>query len=274
MDNMITEKIKKLRAITGAGILECKKVLLDSDGSVDEAIKKMRQIGITKATKILNNSRDTHEGMITINHSNNFIVMIQINCVTDFVSRNDKFKDFCMDISNIAISKQIETLDDLLQTSYKNNFIIDDFCKTLTTEFGENIKISKLISIKSMNNLGFYLHGSKLGAIVEIKSGSVDLANDIAMHIVANDPLAISMNKLPQDILTKEKNIYIQQTNNMNISKQNIFDNIVAGKLNKFIKTNTLLEQIFVKNQNITIKELIAKDNAEIIQFHRYVLSK
>ncbi|MFK5969112.1 MAG: translation elongation factor Ts [Candidatus Marithrix sp.] len=262
--------VKELRERTGAGMMECKKSLTESNGDIETAIEAMRKSGQAKADKKA--GRIAAEGAIVIQQDDDNAVMVEVNSETDFVSKGDDFKDFCNAVAATVLTAKPTDLETLLTVNlHGSEKTVEKSRQDLIAKIGENINVRRFaIANKSGDNVGAYLHGIRIGVLANIQGGgNSDLAKDIAMHIAASRPLCISPEQVPADIIAKEKDIYIAQANDSG-KPANIVEKMVEGKLNKFLRGVTLLGQPFIKDTDKTIEKLLKEADATIVSFERF----
>jgi elongation factor Ts len=275
MAQITANSIKELRErIGGGGILECKKALEEADGDIEKAIDILRKAGGAKAAKKA--ARTAAEGTIIIKCGTDCksAIIMEINCETDFVARDTNFLAFTDAVASCGLEKQVANIDGLLtlpytDTSGDSTKNIAQAREALVAKIGENINIRRLQFVQSATTIGHYSHGSRIGALVKLSVDNKDLGKDIAMHIVASKPLAISPEDLPQDLLAKEKEIYLAQVRDSGKPPQ-IMEKMVEGKLQKFISEMTLTKQPFVKDPDTTVGALLQKAGAKVLEFVRF----
>ena len=265
------ELLKKLRDITGAGILDCKKYLVRTSNNVDEAVKLMRSEEGIKADK--KSSRIAAEGVVFYHHNDNLAMLIEINSETDFVAKSDDFLDYVKQTCEIISNSEYKNYDQLHSShdeALKNK--LETLRKNYVTKLGENIQIRRyeLYDKQSASVVG-YTHNNKIGAIVILKKSDEQLSKDICMQIVASNPLGLDENSIDDEILNSEKEVYKAELDKID-KKEDIKRNIMEGKIKKFISENTLLNQPFIKDSSLNLKKIL-KDN-EIIYFKRYQLGE
>ena len=278
--------VKELREKTGAGFMDCKKALEKTNGDFGEAIKYLKEKGLADAQK--RSGREAKEGLIAIRTSKdqNEILMVEINCETDFVSRTEKFKSFVEEAASTILEKGIASIDEI-------DSEIDTKVKEAAGSFGENVVIKRIVRFKKSDPeksyFQSYIHlNGKVGVIVEIivdpselkdNEKFLDFAKDVSLQIASMNPVSISRNDIPEDILKEQKEIFAKQAKDSG-KPDKIIDKIVEGRLNKFFAENCLLEQKYVKDSNITIqeyKERVEKDlncKIEIKRFARFKLGE
>jgi len=278
--------VKELREKTGAGFMDCKKALEKTNGDFEEAIKYLKEKGLADAQK--RSGREAKEGLIAIKTSKdqNEILMVEINCETDFVSRTEKFKSFVEEVASTILEKGIASIDEI-------DSEIDTKVKEAAGSFGENVVIKRIVRFKKSDPdksyFQSYIHlDGKVGVIVEIfvdpselkdNETFLDFAKNVSLQIASMSPVSVSRNDIPEDILKEQKEIFAKQAKESG-KPDKIIDKIVEGRLNKFFAENCLLEQKYVKDSDITIKEYkerVEKDlncKIEIKRFARFKLGE
>ena len=258
--------VKELRERTGAGMMDCKSALNDVDGDIESAIEVMRKSGAAKAAKKA--GRIAAEGVISIKQKESDIVILEVNCETDFVAKDENFLSFTDEILNVIMSQDVNSIDNLLQKNIKEQ-TVEEKMQQLVTKIGEKISIRRFEKIKIDKQVGTYLHGKRIGVIVEMDGGDENLAKDVAMHIAASKPLYINEEEVSQEVLAKEKEIYSAQAQESG-KPNNIIEKMVEGKLKKFIKEITLIGQPFVKDSELSVEKVLQTANAKVLSFIRY----
>ena len=259
--------VKELRDRTGAGMMECKKSLLEANGDMDRAIELLRTSGQAKAEKKA--SRIAAEGRIVIANNSFDAVLVEVNSETDFVAKDKNFVDFTNSIAKSLLNTDLTELDKFNNYELSNGRTVENIRTDLIAKVGENISIRRFSKIKGAQNLGFYSHGSRIGAIVSLKGGDKDLSKDIAMHIAASNPVCIDEKDVPEDLISREKRIYTEQALSSGKPPE-IAEKMVNGRVKKFFKEITLLGQPFIKNPDKSIQDLLKNSNAVVIDFCRY----
>ncbi len=276
----VLEKVKELRDVTGAGMQDCKNALRENDNNIEKSIEYLRKKGVLKAAK--KSSRDAAEGLIILGEDKNAINLTEINSETDFVAKNEEFINFCKKISEQ--SPNADNLDDLNNTKI-DGVAIKDLIVSLVSKIGENIKLRRFKKIlKENSKSAFYVHNkvnNKSGKIISVlkynskNSESAKFATNICMHIAAMSPMALNEDNLESNFINKEKKIIEEQTYK-NGKKPEIIEKIVNGKLNKIISENTLLNQKWVIDQELTVNQAIENfnkkysDNFQILDFFKF----
>ena len=269
MSNITAQMVKELRDRTGAGMMECKKALLDSSGDMDKAVEEMRKAGQAKADK--KSSRIAAEGVITLSISddNSIANMVEINCETDFVAKDENFLKFVKTISEVSLKNYKGSVDDFNNSKHPSGKTIEEIRLELVSKVGENVKIRRVQNIKNDGNyMGHYMHGTKIGVAVVLQKENEELAKDVCMHIAAMKPRALNANDIPQDVLDKEREIFVAQAKESG-KPDDIIQKMVDGKLKKYISEVTLIDQTFVKDNEITISRLLEKHDNSVLSFYR-----
>ena len=263
-------QVKELRERTGAGMMECKKALEKVSGDVELAIEELRKSGRAKADKKA--GRVAAEGVTVIHASpdGKQAVMLEINCETDFVARDENFLAFANAVLKTALSTRIadvKALNDLPLAG--QTATIEEARQVLVAKIGENIHVRRIAFIDAATPVGIYLHSNRIGVLVELDSDNPDLAKDIAMHVAASKPLVVSPDEVPSEIVSKEKEIYLAQAASSG-KPQEIIEKMVSGRLKKFLDEVSLLGQPFVKDPTVTVASLLSKNRAKVVGFTRF----
>ena len=269
---MITaSQVKDLREKTGAGMMDCKKVLTETDGDMEKAIELLRERGIAKAAK--KSDRIAAEGLVAayVSEDKKVGAVVEVNSETDFVAKNEEFKTFVADVAEQVAVKAPKTVEELLnQKSIKEDKTVGEVLTDKIAKIGENMTIRRFERFESADLVEKYIHGDgKIGVLVDIENGDEELAKDICMQIAAAKPEFLNKEAVPQERLDKEMEILKAQA--MNEGKpEAIAEKIVQGRIGKFYSEICLVEQDFVKNPDITIKELLSSKGANIVRFARF----
>ncbi len=266
----ITAKlVKELRDRTGAGMMECKKSLVETDGDIEAAIELMRKTGLAKADKKA--GRIATEGKVVVEFSDDAKkgVMLEVNCETDFVAMGDEFGAFSSAVAKRILSDAPADVETLLSMPLEDGSEdIDTVLKTMIAKIGENMSVRRFVTFATEGQLGAYLHGTKIGVVVDMQGGDQELIKDIAMHVAASNPKGLDESSLDATELAKEKEIAAAEAANSG-KPENIIEKIVEGKIKRFIKDNTLMGQAFVKDPDITVEQLVKKADATVLGFTR-----
>ena len=263
MTNISASQVKELREKTGLGLMDCKKALEDTNGDLDLAVEELRKTSGIKASK--KSSRSAADGLIGIKSLQGKSFMVEINCETDFVARDDSFNSFMQEVLEIVSSNRDKSLEELLEEG------IEEKREKLVQKLGENIVVRRIAaSVDNADSSGVYLHSNnKIGTIISLKEGTEELAKDIAMHAAATDPMAISPSDISQDVIDKEREIYVAQSEESGKPAE-IVEKMIEGKIRKFLSEVSLTEQEFVKDPTIKINDLLKNNNASIVGFTRF----
>ena len=263
MSEISASLVKELRERTGIGMMECKQALVTAKGDISLAIEELRKSSGIKASKKA--GRSAADGVIRVEINNSKAFMVEINCETDFVAKDESFLEFSDDVLNTLCSGNFHELEQLMKGD------LQDKREKLIQKLGENIVVRRMFqSDDTADHTGVYLHSNKkIACVTSLRGGNDEAAKNIAMHIVATDPLAIFPNDIPVEILEKEKEIFEAQSANSGKPKD-IVTKMVEGKVKKFLSEVSLTEQDFVKDPGIKIKSLLDKNNAQVIQFKRF----
>lgn len=268
--------VQALRARTGAGMMDCKKALESVGGDLDAAVKAMRESGQIQAEK--KSGRVAAEGLIVIKSKSALgpAVILEVNCETDFVARDENFKQFAEKVAQCALDHQIASIASLLDyTCADSGESVEKTREGLVAKLGENIQLRRLQLITEQADiiLGAYVHMGRIGVIVQLKGGDEPLAKDLALHIIANNPMVISADDIAEQILAKEREIIMAQSQGSG-KPQAVIDKMVEGRLNKFRDEMSLLGQAFVKDSDIRVGQLLKSAGAEIISFVRFAVGE
>ncbi len=266
--------VKELRERTGSGMMECKKALVETDGDMEAAIELLRKSGMAKADKKA--GRVAAEGLIIIEQSADGAeaVVVEVNCETDFVTKKEEFQNFANGVASRIMSDKPADIDALMGMSLDSGDSIEDARKALVATIGENITVRRFSHIKTDGGvLGVYLHGTRIGVVVELKGGDEALARDIAMHVAAVKPMCISEADVPADVLAKEKDILVAQAQESG-KPADIIEKMIGGRIKKYLAEITLLGQSFVKDPDTTVGKLLKAAGAEVLRFERVELGE
>ncbi|APE05116.1 MULTISPECIES: translation elongation factor Ts [Alteromonas] len=257
--------VKELRERTGAGMLDCKKALVETDGDIELAIENMRKSGQAKAAKKA--GRIAAEGVILTKVEAGRATMLELNCETDFVARDESFLKFGNDLLELASANNINDIE-TLNDAELNGSKVSDARDTLVAKIGENISPRRVINVEG-DTLGAYVHGGRIGVIAILTGGDEELAKDVSMHVAAASPQYVKPENVPAEVVEKEKEIQIDIA--MQSGKPaDIAEKMVAGRMKKFTGEVSLTGQPFVKDPSITVAELLKNNSADVINFVRF----
>lgn len=271
MTNIISAaQVKELRERTGAGMMECKKALEASKGDMELAIEELRKSGAAKAGKKA--GRIAAEGAIIITDNGKQVSMCEVNCETDFVSRDANFVTFAKAVGETALQSKEQDVAKLATQALAGSApqTVEEARLALVTKVGENVQVRRIIiSNPSAATVGTYIHGNRIGVIVELDTDNKELARDIAMHIAASGPIVVAPENVPQDLIAKEKEIYMAQAATSG-KPQEIIEKMVVGRMKKFMDEVSLVGQPFVKDPDVTVGNLLSKHKAKVLAFYRF----
>lgn len=261
--------VKTLREKTDVPMMDCKRALVEANGDIDAAIEILRKKGQAKAgTK---SDRITAEGLIAAARSADGKqgVLLDVNCETDFVSRSDDFKNFASLAAEAALANYCTEVDALLSVALPSGESIDEARKNLISKLGENIHIRRIAWLSSEGVIGSYIHGGRIGVLVALTPADEALAKDIAMHIAASNPLVINPSDVSEELVAKEKEIYSAQAATSG-KPADIVEKMIVGRIKKYLDEISLVGQAFVKDPDITVAQLLSKNQAKISAFIRF----
>ncbi|HTE43348.1 MAG TPA: translation elongation factor Ts [Steroidobacteraceae bacterium] len=272
MSAVTAEAVKTLRERTGAGMMECKKALVEANGDLDAAAEAMRKSGLAKADKKA--SRIAAEGVIAIERSadGKTAAIVEVNCETDFVAREAQFSGFAAEVAKLALTHKPATLDELNALNASSG-TVDGVRRALIAKIGENIGVRRFAVVTGAAVVGTYLHGTRIGALVAMQAGDDSVAKDIAMHVAASNPPYLTVNDVPAAEVAKEKEIQLAQ---MQLDPKNankpadMLSKIIDGKLRKWTGEITLLGQPFVKDDKQSVEAYVKKAGGAVTSFVRY----
>lgn len=261
--------VKDLRDKTGAGMMDCKKALVESNGDMDKAIDYLREKGISKAAKKA--ERIAAEGLSNIYINANNAVIVELNSETDFVAKNEEFKGLLDKIGNTILNNKCNTLDEALSSKYEND-TINDLIINATAKIGEKISLRRFEFITKKDNevFGSYLHmGGRISSLTVVEGNNEDIARDVAMQAAAMRPLYISIENVPEEDLEHEKSVIKEQVINEG-KKPEFADKIVEGRINKFYEETVLEEQSFIKDSELKVKNYLSNNNSKLNKLVKY----
>ena len=264
--------VKELRDRTGAGMMECKKALVEANGDIETAIENMRKSGQAKADKRA--GRVAAEGLISIELSEDgsSAAMVEVNCETDFVAKEDEFKSFVATVAKRALEEKISDAEALGAAALDRSRAqsIDERRRELIAKIGENITVRRVHAADAGGDrLGAYVHGGRIGVLVDLKGGDEATARDIAMHVAASRPLAIDESGIPPEQVEKEREIFKAQVADSGKPPE-IQEKMISGRMGKYLKEVTLLGQPFVKDPNASVEKYLKSAGAAVNSFTRF----
>ncbi|HDF7760995.1 translation elongation factor Ts [Staphylococcus aureus] len=271
MATISAKLVKELREKTGAGMMDCKKALTETDGDIDKAIDYLREKGIAKAAKKAD--RIAAEGLVHVETKGNDAVIVEINSETDFVARNEGFQELVKEIANQVLDTKAETVEALMETTLPNGKSVDERIKEAISTIGEKLSVRRFaIRTKTDNDaFGAYLHmGGRIGVLTVVE-GSTDeeAARDVAMHIAAINPKYVSSEQVSEEEINHEREVLKQQALNKG-KPENIVEKMVEGRLRKYLQEICAVDQDFVKNPDVTVEAFLKTKGGKLVDFVRY----
>ncbi|HEX6396227.1 MAG TPA: translation elongation factor Ts [Steroidobacteraceae bacterium] len=268
------EAVKQLRERTGAGMMECKKALVETNGDLDAAAENMRKAGLAKADKKA--SRIAAEGVVVVEKSTDgkSAIVVEVNSETDFVARGDDFRGFAGQVAQAALASGASDVEAVTGLKLASGETVDEKRRALIAKIGENLTVRRVALMKAPTTVGVYVHtdGKKAG-LVAVEGGDAELARDLAMQVVASSPRYLTPADAPADMVAKEREIATEQVNNdaANAKKPaEIKAKIIDGRVRKAVDEFALTQQVFVKDGDLTIAKLLEKNKAKIVAFERF----
>jgi len=263
------DAVKQLRERTGAGMMECKKALVEVGGDLDAAAELMRKQGLAKADKKA--ARIAAEGTIVIERAADGLsaAIVEVNSETDFVARDQGFRAFATAAAQLALRTRSADLSALMNAQTDGGETLDERRRALIAKIGENIAVRRVALVRAPTVLGSYLHGTRIGALVALKGGDEALAKDLAMHVAAANPAYATAQQVPAEVVAKEREILSERTVAEGKPPEMV-PRIVEGKLRKFFAEVTLVGQPFVKDDKLTVEQLLKQGKAELSEYVRF----
>jgi elongation factor Ts len=262
--------VKELRERTGAGMMDCKKALVDANGDIDAAAELLRKQGQAKADKKA--SRVAAEGRVVLKSDERAgrYVIVEVNSETDFVAKDDNFRGFAERVAGAVLAHRPATVEALMGIAADGR-TLEEARRDLVTKVGENINVRRFEVIDSTANVGSYVHGNRIGVLVELEGGTAELARDMAMQVASLAPRYVSSDDVPKDVLAKEREIIVAQTAEEKKPPE-IVAKMVDGKLRKFVDEITLTGQLFVKDDKgkQRVRDVLAANKAKVKSFRRF----
>jgi elongation factor Ts len=260
--------VKELRERTGAGMMDCKKALVEAGGQIDAAADILRKAGQAKADKKA--SRVAAEGRVAIKSdaAAGRHVLVEVNSETDFVAKDDNFRAFVEQVAAAVLANKPATVEDAMRATAGGQ-TLEEARQALVTKVGENITVRRFEVLESRGQVGGYAHNNRIGVLVELEGGTPELARDLAMQVASLAPRYVSGDEVPKDVLDKEREVILAQTAGEKKPPE-IIAKMVEGKLRKFVDEITLTGQAFVKDPDKRVRDLLKAGNAKVKSFRRY----
>ncbi|SHE65660.1 translation elongation factor Ts [Thermomonas hydrothermalis] len=273
MAEITASLVKELRERTGAGMMECKKALTQNNGDIDAAAEWLRKQGLAKADK--KSSRVAAEGRIALAQDGGKAVLVEVNSETDFVANDSNFKAFAEAVAQAALSSGATDVDTLKAARVASGETVEEARAAAVAKLGENIQVRRMVRVDSAHTVGAYVHGGKIGVLVELAGGNADLARGLAMHIAAMNPPYNKAADVPAEFIAKEKEIELAKMSEKDKAKPaDILEKIITGKLNKIINEVTLYGQPYVLDGDKTVEAVVKAAGADVIGFSRLVVGE
>ena len=263
--------VKELRERSGAGMMECKKALNEKGGDIEAAMEHLRVTGLAKADK--KSGRIAAEGRIALAQDTGKAVLVEINSETDFVAKDANFLTFADEVAKTALASGAQDVEALKSAATSHGKTVEEGRQWLVAKIGENLQVRRMARIDSAHNVGAYVHGGRIGVLVELKGGDVELARGLAMHIAAMNPPYVSPDQVPADIVAKEKEIALAQVKDTGKPPE-ILEKMIGGKVNKVLSEMCLTGQAYVLDTNSTVDAVLKKAGAQVLGFKRLAVGE
>jgi elongation factor Ts len=265
--------VKELRERSGAGMMECKKALVENQGNIDTSIEWLRKQGLAKADKKA--SRVAAEGRIAMAQEGAKAVLVEINSETDFVAKDSNFLAFTETVAKAALASGAQDVEALKAVKLASGETVEEARAAIVAKVGENVQVRRMLRIDSANQVAAYLHGGRIGVLVETKGGNADFARGVAMHVAAMNPTYNKAADVPAVFIEKEKEIELAKMSEKDKAKPpQILEKIISGKIAKIVNENTLYGQPYVLNTDQTVEAAAKAAGADVIGFQRIVVGE
>ncbi|HEY8585479.1 MAG TPA: translation elongation factor Ts [Rhodanobacter sp.] len=273
MSTISAQLVKELRERSGAGMMECKKALVENSADIDAAMEWLRKSGLAKADKKA--SRVAAEGRIVSAHTGGKAVLVEINCETDFVAKDASFLKFSDTTADVALKSGAADVDALKAAAYPGGGTVEEAAKALIATIGEKIDVRRMARVENDGVIGSYIHGGRIGVLVSLKGGSDELAKGIAMHVAAMNPAHVRAEDVPPEFLAKEKEIALSLMSDKEKAKPaEILEKIISGKVHKIVAEVTLIGQPYVLDTSMTVGEALKKASADVLSVVRLAVGE
>lgn len=263
--------VKELRERTGAGMMECKKALTETDGDIEAAIENMRKSGQAKAAKKA--GRTAADGVIVIAQSDDgaSAVMVEVNCETDFVAKDENFRSFADAVAGRVLNSDVADVEQLMALPLHEgeDTTIEEARQALVSKIGENMSVRRFVRCEANGKISSYSHGVRIGVLVDVTGGESDLGRDLAMHIAASNPVCVNEDQVSADLLAKEREITEAQAKESG-KPDNIIEKMIEGRMRKYLGEITLVGQPFVKDPDTKVGKLLDQHDASVNAFTRF----
>ncbi|HEY5781134.1 MAG TPA: translation elongation factor Ts [Lysobacter sp.] len=273
MAEITASLVKELRERTGAGMMECKKALSETNGDIDAAVEALRKSGLAKADKKAD--RVAAEGRVAVAQDRGKAVLVEINSETDFVAKDENFLAFANAVAQAALASGAADVEALKAAKLASGETVEEARAAAISKLGENIQIRRMARVSSNDNVAAYVHGGKIGVLVEVKGGDAELARGLAMHIAAMSPPYNKAADVPAEFVAKEKEIELAKMSEKDKSKPaEILEKIISGKIAKIVNEVTLYGQPYVLNSDQTVEQAVKAAGADVVGFQRLVVGE
>ncbi|GAB3091038.1 translation elongation factor Ts [Lysobacter terrae] len=273
MAEITASLVKELRERTGAGMMECKKALTENNGDIDAAAEWLRKSGLAKADKKA--SRVAAEGRVAVAQNGGKAVLVEINSETDFVAKDGNFIAFTDAVAQAALSAGAKDIDAVKAAKLPSGETVEEARAAAIAKLGENIQVRRVVTVDTANNVAAYVHGGKIGVLVELKGGDAELARGIAMHVAAMNPPYNKAADVPAEFVAKEKEIELAKMSEKDKQKPaEILEKIISGKIAKIVNEVTLYGQPYVLNSDQSVEQAVKAAGADVIGFQRLVVGE
>ena len=271
MAEITAKMVGDLRAATGMGMMECKKALVEAEGDAAKAEEILRIKSGNKATKLA--GRTAAEGIVAVYEKDGVGSLVEVNCETDFVAKDLTFLEFANATAKAVAESNPADVDALMALKAANGQTLEEIRKAAIAKLGENMTVRRFVRHQTSGSLAHYLHGTKIGVMVDLGSGDVQLGRDIAMHIAASKPICVSKEQVPAETLETERRIYTEQAAQSG-KPADIVAKMVEGRISKYLAEVTLLGQPFVKNPDQTVEKLLAEKSSKVNAFTMFIVGE
>ena len=273
MAEITAKMVGELREITGMGMMECKKALVETEGDIQKAEELLRIKSGAKASKVA--GRTAAEGAVAqfISANGQVAALAEINCETDFVAKDEGFVAFIKQVAQAVAESNPADLDALAAVKTASGETVEEVRKALIAKVGENITVRRFVRYETAGKVACYLHGTKIGVLVDLTGGNEQTGKDVAMHIAASKPVCVSSAEVSPELLAKEREIYSAQAAESG-KPANIVEKMVEGRIQKYLAEITLLGQPFVKNPDVTVEKMLAEAGASVARFQMFVVGE
>ncbi|KRG74745.1 elongation factor Ts [Stenotrophomonas chelatiphaga] len=265
--------VKELRERTGAGMMECKKALVENNGDIEVSIEALRKSGLAKADK--KSDRVAAEGVIVAAQEAGKAVLVEINSETDFVAKDENFTNFAKSVVDVALSSGAADIDSLKAAKLASGDTVDETRAAVIAKVGEKVDVRRIVRLESSNNVAAYVHGGRIGVLVELAGGDAELARGLAMHVAAMNPPHNKASDVPADFVAKEKEIELAKMTDKDKAKPaDILEKIISGKIAKIVNEVTLYGQPYVLNTDQTVEQVLKAAGADVVGFKRLAVGE